>query len=150
MRLVLMAAALGSAVTASAHALQSGYDPTYGQTTLEAGFTPNPVTVNLTAGGVIDAAAEIGGDCTGQIAIAPDYLVAYSGDGSALTIAADSPFDTVLAVQGPDGVWHCDDDGAGGNDPQIVFEGAAHGEYAIRVGSKDGDARAVLTVEETR
>ena len=148
-KLTIFLTVAAAAMTASAEAQQPRFDATYGRTTLEAGFEPNPLTVNLTAGGTLDA-SELGDGCTGLIAIAPDFRVDYRSDGVALTVSADSVFDTVLVVHGPDGRWHCDDDGAGGNDPQIVFDDPAEGEYAIWVGAKDGDARAVLEVSETR
>lgn len=148
-RLTIALTVAVAAVTAGAEAQQPRFDATYGQTTLEAGFEPNPLTVNLTAGGTVDA-SDLGDGCTGLIAIAPDFRVDYRSGGAALTIAADSVFDTVLVVHGPGGNWHCDDDGAGGNDPLIVFDTPAEGEYAIWVGAKDGDARAVLEISETR
>ena len=148
-KLTIFLTVAAAAMTASAEAQQPRFDATYGRTTLEAGFEPNPLTVNLTAGGTLDA-SELGDGCTGLIAIAPDFRVDYRSGGAALTVSADSVFDTVLVVHGPDGQWHCDDDGAGGNDPQIVFDDPAEGEYAIWVGAKDGDARAVLEVSETR
>jgi len=148
-KLTIFLTVAAAAMTASAEAQQPRFDATYGRTTLEAGFEPNPLTVSLTAGGTVDA-GDLGDGCTGLIAIAPDFRVDYRSGGAALTIAADSVFDTVLVVHGPDGNWHCDDDGAGGNDPQIVFDDPSEGEYAIWVGAKDGDARAVLEVSETR
>lgn len=148
-KLLVALSVAAAAMTASAQAQQPRFDATYGRTTLEAGFEPNPLSVNLTAGGTLDA-SELGDGCTGLIAIAPDFRVDFRSDGSALTIAADSVFDTVLVVHGPDGNWHCDDNGAGGNDPQIVFDAPVEGEYAIWVGAKDGDARAVLEISETR
>ncbi|MEN0653711.1 MULTISPECIES: peptidase S1 [Hyphobacterium] len=148
-RLIVLLTGVAAMMSAYADAQPPRYGATYGQTTLEAGFEPNPFTVSLTAGGTLDA-SELGDGCTGLIAIAPDFRVDYRSDGSALTVAADSVFDTVLVVHGPDGNWHCDDDSAGGNDPRIVFDDPAEGEYAIWVGAKDGDARAVLQVSETR
>lgn len=143
----LSALALGL-LPAAAGAQEARFDPTYGQTTLEAGWSPNPMQVSLTAGGTIES-EELGSGCSGLIAIAPDFRVDYRSGGGALVLSADSAFDTVLVVHGPDGDWHCDDDGAGGNDPQIVFEDPAEGEYAIWVGTKDMDARAVLEISET-
>jgi hypothetical protein len=46
----------------------------------------------------------------------------------------NSNIDTVLAIYDPNGAWHFNDDGAGGQNPRIVFPKAARGRYGIWVG----------------
>lgn len=150
MNILIPTTVLALALTGTAAAQEAQFDATFGETTLEAGFEPNPVTVNVRTGGFLDAASEIGGACAGMIAIAPDFRVTYSGDGEALAVSTRSVFPTTLVVHGPDGRWHCPDDDNGGGDNLIRFDAPQAGDYAIWVATLDGDTQATLTITEDR
>lgn len=123
--------------------------PTFGTASLSAGFTPDPHTVNIIAGG--DVAASVISGCTGAVASAPDYRVSYSAGGYPLTFAAASGADTTLVINGPDGRWSCDDDSGGNRNPRVTFSAPLSGVYDIWIGVYGGSAAtgsAILSVSE--
>lgn len=109
--------------------------PSFGRATLSAGFTPDPYVRNLTAGGSIRAQDRFS-DCRGYIANAPDFSVNYSAGSFPLIFSADSDADTTLVINGPDGRWYCDDDGAESPlNPLVRFSNPSSGRYDIWVGT---------------
>ena len=104
--------------------------PTFGRADLAAGFGGHQI--ELQAGGNLEA-FDLGANCAGFIAEAPDYVVGYAG-GDALRIAATSDEDTTLAVMTPTGEVLCNDDFNGLN-PGLVVENAVAGDYAVWVGT---------------
>lgn len=107
--------------------------PTFGEETLTTGFAP--VTVELQAGGPIDAAAaQLGENCLGQIADAPDYRLQFTAGTLPLVISVLSAADTTLLINGPDAAWTCNDDTDGLN-PAITFDAPLSGQYDIWVGT---------------
>ncbi len=136
-------------LTAGAAAAQNkSLMATYGSETLNAGFTPDPYTVNLTSGGSIQASS-ISSQCSGSIADAPDFQLTYNAGSMPLILRTDSTSDTTLVVNGPDGRWYCDDDGgAEGLNAQLRWGTPPSGTYDIWVGSYSGrleSARLVIT-----
>jgi len=149
MRRIILLGAACALLGAAASAQDYGLEPTYGEIDLSAGFTPDPHTVQVTASGSRDA-RDLGGDCRGSIANAPDYRLNYSAGTFDLTISVDSESDTTLVVNGPGGAWFCDDDGGEGLNPRLDFSDPASGQYDIWVGSySEGDyASATLSISE--
>ncbi|XBQ16740.1 MAG: hypothetical protein ABL308_02430 [Oceanicaulis sp.] len=123
----------------------------FGGTSLQAGFTPDPHVRQLTAGGPIAASSRFT-NCTGYIADAPDYSVSYSAGSWPLIFSVDSDDDTTLVINDPNGGWWCDDDGAEAFlQPMIRFDQPASGRYDVWVGTF-GDRRGVpatLFISET-
>jgi len=111
--------------------------PHFGSASLEAGFEPDPHTVDMVSGGEVDV-DYLGGECTGYAAIAPDFRLNWDGGSSDLRIfftAADGG-DTTLLINRPDGSWICNDDAPGDTfDPMIVLSDAPDGQYDIWVAS---------------
>jgi hypothetical protein len=121
--------------------------PTYGAIQLGPGFMPDPVTVNLTAGGPINTSTSGPAPACGWVANAPDYRVNWRG-GSNLFFTATAATDTTLLINAPNGGWQCNDDSNGFN-PSIAFRGAPAGQYDVWVGTySSGNAPAVLRVSE--
>lgn len=120
--------------------------PTYGQVELTTGFQPDPHSVQLQAGGEIDAST-LGGACAGAIADAPDYDLQFQAGSLPLNIYVTSDVDTTLVVNGPDGQWYCNDD-ANGLNPLVSFATPQSGLYDIWVGSFAGIADATLHISE--
>ncbi len=147
-RFIIFGAALAAACGA-AQAQDYSLDPTYGEANLSAGFTPDPYTVQVTSSGSRDA-RDLGGDCRGSIANAPDFRLNYTAGVFDLTIGVVSDSDTTLVVNGPGGAWYCDDDGGEGLNPLLEFSDPASGQYDIWVGSySEGDyAGATLSISE--
>ena len=147
----ILAASVAVAAFAGVSAAQDwSLNPTFGQTTLSAGFTPDPYTVSITAGGNIDAGASIGGECRGMIANAPDFRLNYNAGSLPLYIGARSSADTTIVVNAPDGSWYCNDDTNGLN-PQVSWGSPASGQYDIWIGtygSGSGMASSTLTISE--
>jgi len=132
-----LASAWALTAAAPAQAQNASADPSYGSVQLASGFTPDPHTVQIQAGGSIDA-ARLGNSCVGFIADAPDFdLYWTAGSGSLpLAISAASSADTTLVINGPDGNWYCDDDGGlNGLNPSIVFQNPVSGLYDIWIGT---------------
>jgi hypothetical protein len=141
-----LAATLASATGAAAQDMSA--PAAYGSVRLSSGFTPDPHSVSLTAGGSIDA-SRIGSPCTGTIANAPDYELTYTAGSLPLYIYVNATSDTTLVVNGPDGQWYCDDDSNGGLNPQVTFNNPASGTYDIWVGTfSGGTATATLHISE--
>ncbi len=128
-------------------------DPAYGTIELVSGFTPDPHTQAIQAGGDIDASGIGMPGCVGWIARAPDYRVNWTAGSGQLplvfSVASDS--DTTLVVNDPSGNWVCDDDGGNiGLNPSITFANPPSGQYDIWVGTyaQGGLQPSVLNVSE--
>ena len=123
---------------------------TYGEISLNAGFTGDPRTVRITSGGSVQASSVASG-CAGFVAYAPDYQLTYSSGSLPLIFSVDSSSDTTLMINGPDGQWYCDDDsGNAGSNPQVRFNSPRSGVYDVWVGSysSGGGATATLGISE--
>jgi len=153
MKMATAASATALALTclaAPAMAQNAGITATYGEISLRAGFTPDPYTVNIQAGGSIDG-SRLPGSCTGYIADAPDFEVTYSAGGLPLVFRTLSRTDTTLIINGPDGQWYCDDDSYGDGDAEVRFSRPQSGTYDVWVGKfgSGGTAAARLLITET-
>lgn len=124
----LVAVALVSNIANAQDASQAG---TFGSVTLSAGFTPDPTTVALTAGGGTQVTVP---GCTGWVADAPDYEVSYTAGSWPLYVYFIGDGDTTLLINGPDGSWSCADDVSGFN-PAVTFDAPMSGTYDIWVGT---------------
>lgn len=123
-------------------------NPSFGSTSLDAGFRPDPYTVNLRSGGNIEA-KNLGGDCTGYIADAPDYRLIYKAGALPLIISVASDVDTTLVINTPNGNWLCDDDGGGDLDPKVKLLKPQSGQYDIWVGTYNNSVEpAILKFSE--
>ncbi len=112
-------------------------DPAYGVIELAAGFLPDPHTLQIEAGGSLDASF-LGGACVGSIARAPDYRVLWTEGpgGRPLVFSVASEADTTLVINDAQGNWVCDDDGGNeGLNPAITFSTPVSGQYDIWVGT---------------
>ncbi|MCW5725523.1 MAG: hypothetical protein KIS81_11290 [Maricaulaceae bacterium] len=121
----------------------------FGSRTLRAGFTPDPYTISVVAGGTISASDAAGSQCRGYVSSAPDFELTYqAGRMFSLYISATSDRDTTLVVNGPDGRWYCNDDAFGLN-PGLTFQNPQTGVYDIWVGTYGGGtASAQLHISE--
>lgn len=109
--------------------------PVYGTANLESGFTPDPWTRNMQAGGGGEVNDSLASGCRGYINFnAPDVDLNYRSGNFNLYIYAESSSDTTLVVNAPDGSWHCDDDSGDGLDPMLTFRNPQSGNYNIWVG----------------
>jgi hypothetical protein len=121
--------------------------PLAGRLNLNAGFSDDPRTVEVMAGGDVDGEMGTGGMCWGRINQAPDIWVNYAGGSEYdLYLSMQSEADTTLIVQGPDGGWHCDDDTAGDLNPGIRIVDPAPGRYAIWAGRFSNGPETPATV----
>lgn len=145
--------ALSTGLAVSGSAQNTGAKPISDTVRLSSGFTPDPTIVNVTSGGNLDASVRVNG-CSGYISDAPDVRLNFSADNSPSTmplyITAKSTGDTTLLINAPDGRWYCNDDGASGSDPLIIFGPAQSGNYEIWIGSfSQGDYHsATLKISE--
>lgn len=110
-------------------------DPLYGEAYLQSGFTPDPYTVDVVAGGSTDAGSlGLGGDCVGFIAAdQPDFRVQYEADSYPLSFLVESAADTTLVINGPGAEWYCNDDFNGMN-PGVYLQRPPSGQYDIWIG----------------
>lgn len=124
-------------------------DPLYGDVRLQSGFSPDPNTVELLAGGPARNPVE-GDECVGyldrrQPAVTVTYEASAVWD---LAFVARSESDTALLVRGPDGAWRCSDD-AEGADPRVEVAAPASGAYHVWVATFEEDpAPATLGITE--
>lgn len=133
-------------------AQNAGLKPNFGSIRLSTGFTPDPYTVDIYAGGSIDAYSDtdLPAACVGKVSDAPDFSVDYTAGSLPLAFRAVSKSDTTLIVNGPDGRWSCDDDSFGDSDPQVIFRRPQSGKYDVWVGVFAGSgAQAILGITET-
>ncbi|QXT39251.1 trypsin-like serine peptidase [Gymnodinialimonas ceratoperidinii] len=138
MRHLTLAALLISAPFSPALAQDPALNSTFGILNLQAGFSNDPNSVYLLAGGHMQRSftdAASGDVCRGYFAEAPDFRVVYDAtNGDDFSITAESYDDPVLLVNGPDGRWYCNDD-TFGLDSAVTFEAPQSGTYDIWVGT---------------
>ena len=148
-RVLLLSVALAPLAGGAAMAQSLSAPATYGSRTLGAGFTPDPYTVTLTAGGSIEA-SNVASSCAGSIANAPDFELTYTAGSLPLVIRTRSDADTTLVINGPDGRWYCDDDGgAEGMNAELRWGSPPSGTYDIWVGTYSGGMEpATLEISE--
>ena len=149
---ILTAGTIAALATAIIPASAQDYSlqPSFGTITLSAGFVPDPYQRRLTAGGAIRAQDRFS-DCRGYIANAPDFSLYYTAGAQDLFINVDSDADTTLVVNGPDGRWYCDDDGADSPlNPLLYWATPQSGRYDIWVGtySRGSGVPATLFISE--
>jgi hypothetical protein len=107
--------------------------PEFGAKELKAGFEPDPVVIDVKAGG--DIKTKIGG-FEHWVKKAPTYRLKYTAGQYVLSIYAESDADTTLLINLPDGKWIANDDAPnGGNNPLLVFNPPQSGVYDIYVGT---------------
>ncbi len=106
----------------------------FGEATLAGGFTPDPHTASVIAGGSTSTTdAGWPSSCVGYVETgAPDYVLDLSTMPLA-RVAACATDDTSLAIKGPDGTWYCDDDTEGTN--PVVDLNSPSGTYEVWVGT---------------
>lgn len=122
-------------------ALDYSLDPTYGSTSLSAGFTPDPFSVPVFSGGDINASYVEGADCIGYAAASPDFRLQWTGSGPFLRMYFEGEGqddDTVLLINRPDGSWICNDDANDSTiNPLVQIDQPEEGQYDIWVASYD-------------
>lgn len=144
----LSAIAMTMACSTGAMAQNASLDPISGNVRLNAGFTPDPYRVSVIAGGGTDA-SRLSSSCAGRISEAPDFRLTYDAGSYALSFRTEASEDTTLVVNGPDGAWYCDDDGAGSLNAEVRFNNPRSGVYDVWIGSYGGDlvSGALLVTE---
>ncbi len=124
--------------------------PYFGEVTLESGFSEDPYSIYISAGGANDASTVAAG-CVGSIGGPPDFNLHYTAGSLPLYISVAADEDTTLVVNTPDGSWACDDDsGDGPLDPGLTWNKPASGTYNVWVGhySGGGNPDATLNISE--
>jgi hypothetical protein len=151
LRLALFAtvvAALALLFGSTTSAQDPNLPPSYGAVTLRAGFLPDPVVVNVVAGGPIHT--NLGG-VSAYVARNPDFRVYYTAGRYPLTFYVRSASDTTLLINMPNGTWVADDDSDGSLNPAIRLPNPPSGRYDIWVGTfGPATAPASLYVSERR
>ena len=123
--------------------------PDHGVITLEAGFVPDPHSVEMVSGGPV-AVSYLGDDCSGYASAQPDLELQYTkGSFDTLRFYFIGDGDTTLVINGPDGEYVCGDDANGTLDPRIDFDDPASGAYDIWIGSYSPDASISGTLHIT-
>jgi hypothetical protein len=139
-----------AAMSVPALAQDTEASPAFGEVSLSSGFTPDPYRITLNAGGSIDTAQTLGGECVGFIAGPPDFNVHYNATSFPLVISVAAQADTSLVIKGPDNRWYCDDDVSDASGPVIHVATPVSGTYNIWVGAFDGtkSTAATLSISE--
>jgi len=149
-RIALSALAVALGCANGAVAQDASLKPISGNVRLNAGFTPDPYRVSVVAGGGTDA-SRLSNSCAGKISEAPDFRLTYEQGSYALSFRTEASEDTTLVVNGPDGSWYCDDDGAGLLNAEVRFNNPRSGVYDVWIGSYGGDlvSGALLITESS-
>lgn len=129
---------IGLCLPAWAVAQDVSLDANYGDVSLDAGFLPDPYTVDILAGGD-QSAGDLGDACIGSISDAPDLQPDFTPVTSSLYVSVLSAADTSLIINTPDGSWVCDDDSGGELNPSLVFSSDQSGTFDIWVGAVGSD-----------
>ena len=121
--------------------------PLFGSTSLESGFSPDPYSVDVEAGGGVDTTDS--SPACGYTSYHPAFVLDWEvGDvpQSFLRIffTPDDEADTTLLVHTPDGEWLCEEDSV------LDVPSASPGEYAIWVGTREDGTPAEGSLFITR
>ena len=113
--------------------------PMFGSTSLESGFSPDPYTVDVEAGGSVDTAQS--SPACGYASYHPAFVLDWkSGDVPEaflrIFFTPDDETGTTLLVHTPDDEWLCEWGSSSGTDPVVDIPLAGPGEYAIWVGTQ--------------
>lgn len=143
---------------ANDNSINPGLEPSAGEGRLRDGFSPDPFTLQVEAGGPVDSSSiaeeniDDGDYCGGSFARAPNYRLNYRAGDGALKFSAEADEDTTLAILGPNGRWRCDDDTAGSLNPGLTYDDPQSGDYTVYVGRySDGEdtLNATLFISQT-
>ncbi|MEM6712364.1 MAG: hypothetical protein AAF590_08785 [Pseudomonadota bacterium] len=110
---------------------------------LTAGFTPDPFTTQLAAGGPIDAST-VDDICVGFIASGADFVLDYTSGDWPLRFSVTSDVDTTMLVRAPSGEVLCNDDSDGLN-PALAIASPTSGRYEVYIGTFNANAVANAT-----
>jgi hypothetical protein len=122
--------------------------PSYGSKSLKSGFTPDPFSKDVIAGG--DKEVTVAG-VKMRVANAPDFSLNYTAGNLALSFYVRSKADTTLLINLPDGTWISDDDSDGNLNPALKLNRPRSGRYDIWVGTINrGSPAATLYITELR
>jgi hypothetical protein len=129
--------------------LDLGAEPRYSTLSLSSGFSDDPRSVNLQAGGSLKV-GDLGAGCVGSVDAAPHVRIQYEA-GTVLPLnlyATSDAADLTLIVNLPDGTWMCSDDYVGEH-PAVLIERPESGQYDAWVGVyRGGSAAGTLFVSE--
>lgn len=107
----------------------------YGEANLSSGFSPDPYSVGMTTGGIVDV-SYLGSSCSGFATTAPDLRINYGGGGSLLRIYfVGTTGDPKMVVNDPYGNFYCVDNSFSTVNPTIDFNNPAGGTYDVWIGS---------------
>jgi len=118
--------------------LDYSQDPGIASFRLQNGFVPDPWSISARVGGEVNVdELELGGDCVGYAAVAPDFRLIWSGISESVRImfrADQQGKDAILIVNLPDGSWVCNDDaGPSTLNPMVILNQPAEGQLDIWV-----------------
>ncbi|MBV9593141.1 MAG: hypothetical protein JO147_04995 [Actinobacteria bacterium] len=114
--------------------------PAYGAADLSSGFSADPYSVGVAAGGPVNV-NYLGGSCRGFSSAAPSLKINYGGSGSLLRLYfVGANGDPAMVVYDPYGNFYCVDDSFGTVNPTIDFNNPAVGSYEIWIASYASNA----------
>ncbi len=115
--------------------------------TLGAGFTPDPTTVVVTAGGPVSGSTMGAADgwCAGNYPAAAQINLTLSAALPNLRVVGRATEDTTMAIRFPDGHVQCNDDGGGYPNPALDIPNAAAGAYMVYIGSFSSSGQGVAS-----
>jgi hypothetical protein len=134
----LFAAGLfGARVFAQSAIVINGTQAIMAMRQVASGAAPIMFRTGLRAGGTIDLATQrLPPECVGIVQREPHYIVRFRRGVNNLRVFATSTTDLTIAVNAPDGTWHCNDNSSGRNNPLIAIEHSSAGQFDIWVGTR--------------
>lgn len=125
--------------------------PVFGSATYRAtlGLFPDPITVQVTGGGPVDAST-VGGGCGGHTTAAPSFSLVYEGptDGTLRFYFVGSG-DPTMIVNTPSARFVCADDSFGTLSPTLDFD-PSFGRYDVWIGTFTPTGTTAGTLHVTR
>jgi hypothetical protein len=148
----LFAAGLfGARVFAQSAIVVNGTQAIMAMRIVASGASPILFRTGLRAGGTIDLATQrLPPECVGIVQRQPHYIVRFRRGVNNLHVFATSTTDLTIAVNAPDGTWHCNDNSNGRSHPFVALPHGSAGQYDIWVGTRQPGplVPASLTITE--
>jgi hypothetical protein len=118
----------------------------FGSTALTSGFVPDPFTLDVTAGGPVDA-SYLGGGCSGHTTEAPTFSVNFTkGASQLLRLYFIGSSDTTMIINSPAGSYVCIDDSYNTFHPTIDFNSPSSGRYDVWIATYQPGASVAGTL----
>lgn len=135
----LLASGYGATAAAQVGLEVGAQQANFGVHEVAPGFLPDPMDINVTSGGDLDARTlNIGRGCKGWVTRRPDVVVRLTGTSQRLRFYVTPQAgrgDSTLIINHANGSWRCNDDSWNSLNPTVDINNAPAGQYDVWIGS---------------